>query len=430
MAVDAADSDSESSDLGDFESMPVVGSTEGFAEVKPNPMRVVKGVLGQVMQPGRGSRVAYATVGQDDEDYLDGDVELEKIGGLLAKAIDPEAEQEGKLASASAGEVGEEYWAMQRAGNCATFFNLCNTSLGIGILSFSLAFAMGGVLSTLVFTICAGVVSCISSLIIVMSCAHYRQVSFQGLVRAALGPGFEFAVSITLIVLCFGTCAGYLNVIGNYASAVVHQWSTVPDTAPECLFPSQWWCAREFLMPVFGTAVVLPLSLMPTLESLANASFLGICSIGLMASSVCYRGLATYSVGGMARTGFDGGPVLLTTSVFPLLRTTGIVIFAFSAQAQVPNLFAELAPPPSATNAEKQLRETARVGRMKRLLVAGSLTMVAFCVACGLGGYMHFGDRVESNVLEPFPLDDQLITVARVAMVLVASVSHPVIHFT
>ena len=67
---------------------------------------------------------------------------------------------------------------------------------------------------------------------------------------------------------------------------------------------------------------------------------------------------------------------------------------------------------------------------MKQLLVAGSLTMAAFSVACGLGGHMHFGDRVESNVLEPFPLDDQLITVARVAMVLVASVSHPVIHFT
>jgi amino acid permease len=92
-----------------------------------------------------------------------------------------------------------------------------------------------------------------------MSCAHYRQISFQGLVRAALGQHLEFAVSLTLIVLCFGTCAGYLNVIGNYASAVVHQWSTVPDTAPECLFPSQWWCAREFLMPAFGTAVVLPL---------------------------------------------------------------------------------------------------------------------------------------------------------------------------
>jgi len=192
---------------------------------------------------------------------------------------------------------------------------------------------------------------------------------------------------------------------------------------------------------------------MRTLESLANASFLGICSIGLMVSSVCYRGLATYSVGGIARAGFDGGPVLLATSVFPLLRTTGIVIFAFSAQAQVPNLFAELAPPPSAANAEKPARETARVARMKRLLVACSLTMAVFCVACGLGGYMTFGDRVESNgssffacwcvfrvyfshlrvfgaVLAPFPLDDQLINLARIAMVLVASVSYPVIHFT
>ncbi len=67
---------------------------------------------------------------------------------------------------------------------------------------------------------------------------------------------------------------------------------------------------------------------------------------------------------------------------------------------------------------------------MQRLLVAGSAAMVGLCFACGFGGYVHFGDRVESNVLEPFPLDDQLINCARLAMVLVASVSYPVIHFT
>lgn len=67
---------------------------------------------------------------------------------------------------------------------------------------------------------------------------------------------------------------------------------------------------------------------------------------------------------------------------------------------------------------------------MQRLLVAGSTAMVGLCFACGFGGYVHFGDRVESNVLEPFPLDDQLINYARLSMVLVASVSYPVIHFT
>lgn len=67
---------------------------------------------------------------------------------------------------------------------------------------------------------------------------------------------------------------------------------------------------------------------------------------------------------------------------------------------------------------------------MQRLLVAGGVTMAGLCWACGMGGYVHFGDRVDSNVLEPFPLDDQLINFARLAMVLVASVSYPVIHFT
>ncbi len=51
-------------------------------------------------------------------------------------------------------------------------------------------------------------------------------------------------------------------------------------------------------------------ALLPTLEALANASFLGICSIGLMAGSVGYRGISSYiDGGGFARQGLDGGPV-------------------------------------------------------------------------------------------------------------------------
>ena len=105
----------------EFERMPHGGYSQvGFVEEKPNPMRVARAALDRILLPGRGSRQAYATVGQDSSDE-----ELEGIDG----PADGESD---------AGDEGGEYWTMQRAGDCATFFNLCNTSLGIGILSFSL----------------------------------------------------------------------------------------------------------------------------------------------------------------------------------------------------------------------------------------------------------------------------------------------------
>ncbi len=257
-----------------FECMPQEGYTDGFVKEKPSPMRVARAALGSLLQPGRGSRAAYATVGQNSDDELE---ELEDIDG-----------NDYDITENASGE--EEYWAMQRAGNCATFFNLCNTSLGIGILSFSLvhttapltspgsllcarlcvliriyasglpqAFAMGGLVNTTCFIVAAGLLSFGSNVIIVRACAHYRQISFQGLVRVALGPQLEWAVSAAMIIYCFGTCAGYLNVIGDYSAAVMHEWSSVPDSAPECLFPSEWWCSRAFLMPTLCTAIVLPL---------------------------------------------------------------------------------------------------------------------------------------------------------------------------
>ena len=102
-----------------FDRIPHAGNLNGFAKEKPSPIHVVRATLGNLLQPGRGSRTAYKPVDQDS------DGELEDIDGNdheTTEYIDGE----------------EEYWAMQRAGNCATFFNLCNTSLGIGILSFSL----------------------------------------------------------------------------------------------------------------------------------------------------------------------------------------------------------------------------------------------------------------------------------------------------
>lgn len=118
---------------------------------------------------------------------------------------------------------------------------------------------MGGVVSSTCFILAAAALSFASNLVVVKACAHYRQVSFQGLVRVALGAQMEWAVSAMMVVYCFGTCAGYLNVIGDYSAAVMHEWSTVPDSAPECLFPAEWWCSRVFLMPMLGTAIVLPL---------------------------------------------------------------------------------------------------------------------------------------------------------------------------
>ena len=197
---------------------------------------------------------------------------------------------------------------------------------------------------------------------------------------------------------------------------------------------------RLFLLPALGTTVVFPLSLRPSLDALSRASFAGICSIVFMVCAVLFRGAQTYTQGGLARRGMEGGAVHLTQPLWTLLRTAGIVIFAFSSQAQVPNLFAELAPPPAAVGgsatwggsaaAGREMQEVARVRKMRRLLVLQASTMMACTGLCGLGGYVHFGDRVASNVLAPFPLDDHLINTAKLAMVIVCGVSYPVIHFT
>jgi amino acid permease len=116
----------------------------------------------------------------------------------------------------------------------------------------------------------------------------------------------------------------------------------------------------------------------------------------------------------------------------------GIVIFAFAGQAQLPQIFAELqAPPlknpvPGLACETKEQRQTARLLRMQWLLVLQYAFVTALCCVLGLAGFLCFGEDAgaAASVLQPFRLDDALINAARLAMVLVAAVSYPVIHFT
>lgn len=106
--------------------------------------------------------------------------------------------------------------------------------------------------------------------------------------------------SAVMIAFSFATCAGYLMVIGDYASEVAHELSTVPDAQPECAWPAQWWCCRATMIWAAGLCLVLPLSLLPTVRSLSCASAGGVCSIGFTVGAVSYRGL------GAPRARWDG----------------------------------------------------------------------------------------------------------------------------
>ena len=129
-------------------------------------------------------------------------------------------------------------------------------------------------------------------------------------------------------------------------------------------------------------------------------------------------------------------------------------------EAQLPQIFAELAPPPTASAlaaataggptppasrsvgsstrsgaahlGTREQQQEARCQRMECLLGIQYSCVVGLCCALGLGGFVVFGEQaVEAeSALKQFPLDDTLINAARLAMVLVAAVSYPVIHFT
>ena len=257
----------------------------------------------------------YSTIAQDpfDEGY-GAELELEPViplapsltgegrGSTTQKPLPPEQPEQVEQQ-----QEEDPYWQMQQASSLTTFFNLCNTSLGIGILSFALAVEVGRPMPVVLFACLTGVVSCANSRVIVRACVHYKQPTFQGLVRAALGAKLERLSSMVMVAFSFATCAGYLMVIGDYASEVAHELlspeSATPDggggdtqqqqqqqQSSECEWPTQWWCCRITLIWAVGVPIVLPLSLRPTVRELSAASAAGISSIGFTVFAVSFRG--------------------------------------------------------------------------------------------------------------------------------------------
>jgi hypothetical protein len=153
-------------------------------------VQTIFGRLGLATRAQQGYSVLPQDAADNDGDDATLEIELEQLPTEEGSSAWADTASGG---SGDAAAGGGDYWQMQQASSATTFFNLCNTSLGIGILSFALAVAVGRPLPVVVFASLTGVVACANSVVIVRSCVHYEQANFQGLVRAALGPRLERA---------------------------------------------------------------------------------------------------------------------------------------------------------------------------------------------------------------------------------------------
>jgi hypothetical protein len=85
---------------------------------------------------------------------------------------------------------------LQIAGLPETTANLCNTTLGAGILSFPVAYARGGLLGSSGFILLMAVVGLLSSLATARIAAQTGALTLAAASRHTVGPRCEFFVNV------------------------------------------------------------------------------------------------------------------------------------------------------------------------------------------------------------------------------------------
>ena len=364
--------------------------------------------------------------------------------------------------------------------------NLANCAVGAGVLSVPFAVSeLGVALAALVLPAVAAVV--VFTLKVLLRAADiYGAVSYQELVREALGPAAAHAVSVALISYIAGSCVAYTIIVADAFDSVAA--ATRVSGAQE--HPGLFGAERAAVILVTSACVLLPLSLLRRTKYLAPTSAVTVLALTYTACAVVaeFAGGAFSALGSFGETrgyaeddgtnatetrgtgnataqylangtdidgrraptdvgknwwfrvsrggavgsaGFRGGAADLWRFDERSVLALPILVFAFQCHIQVLSIYAELREERGVSPAEES-GEDAKAAR-RRVMGRVATTATTMCLvgylAVGACAYLTHPD-IDSNMLKSYDASDPRMLVATVGMALSAIGSYPMNQFS
>ncbi|KAH8051859.1 hypothetical protein JL721_11003 [Aureococcus anophagefferens] len=273
-------------------------------------------------------------------------------------------------------------------------FNLTNTIVGSGMLGLPAAFSNAGSLLGCAFSCCSrrrrpsGSTSSRRRIIVSAKAGGDAPSSFRSVATAA-APRFAVLIDGAVAVKCFGVAASYLIVVG--------------DTMPVVMAKLGGFAANRSPWIVGAALLVAPLCYMPRLDGLKFASALSLGFVMFLTVMI----VEYYLEGG---GGGDVGTTSLAVFDLDTAKTMTIFIFGYTCHQ---NIFAVVNEIKRPTPARLDAVVATSIGT-----ACGIYLLVAVC------GYMTFGDKVQGDILDNYPVEPA-ITVARVFVAALVALSFP-----
>lgn len=308
----------------------------------------------------------------------------------------------------------QESRSLQQYKGKGTFFTsvftLTNSAMGAGLLAFPYAFSQCGLAMGVGLTIAFGSIMGYTAHVLAAATAHAQELapgsnarSYQDVARVLVGPRLEAAVIFTMSIFLFGSCIGYLVVIGDMMDPLVAP--LLKDTAVE-------FDSRRCIIAAVGSVVVLPLCLLPRVSMFGFTSLLSVISVVYIASVVCIDALVER--GGI---GHKTESVEMMRGIGGMFLAIPLLCLALHCHSFVPMIYSEI---------EVSQRNLPFMNRV----IAYSLTVctVVF-LPVGIFGYYRFGNMTPQDVLTGYKSGNTAITLATMGIACTVTFCFPICHF-
>ncbi|KAI0406274.1 transmembrane amino acid transporter family protein [Xylaria palmicola] len=340
-----------------------------------------------------GPRDSGDAVPRDSFDFLEADDPMgrDRIARrpLLTDIEAPSVTLANSLGGDDAHTWAERERERPKSGLRSAFMNMANSIIGAGIIGQPYAFRDAGLAAGIVLLVGLTVVIDWTIRLIVINSKLSGASSFQGTVEHCFGKTGLVAISVAQWAFAFGGMVAFGVIVGDSIPPVFRAiWPNLHEIPVLSLFGD-----RRFVIVVFTLGISYPLTLYRDIAKLAKASTLALIGMGIIVVTVIIQGALTPLE---SRGSFSTPLLTINDGIF---QAVGVISFAFVCQHNSLLIYGSL--------------KTPTIDRFATVTHYSTGVSMVACLVMALAGFLTFGDKTLGNVLNNFPADNTMVTVAR-----------------
>lgn len=314
--------------------------------------------------------------------------------------------------------------------------NLCSATLGAGALSLPYAMSLTGIVFGVLLLLLSAYLTILSINIIIEACVVTQQFKFEDVSKRLAGPSMAIALEASLLVFCFGTAVAYIVAVGDILDQGLHSITNLWE--PGSKFVSMY--SKERVMILFWTVMLLPLSLQTKLKRLEKFSSLGVLSIIFLVISAVIHSIIHGDVIASGANSSSSPPVEVMSLLWPksfvsMLQAFPIIIFAFSCQVNVCQIYEELKLKP-ATSSIRDASDNdvsnvtflkLKQQMMEHITRNGIILCTSLYLLIGVFGFLDFTKTTTDDILINYCIQvthDALMTAGKKLL----DINHPTVR--